>query len=210
MPTPINTLLADVSLIPVAVIVDEQKAVPLAQALRDGGIKTIEVTLRTSTALKAIEQIAQQVPDLIIGAGSVVDSRQLRAAAEAGAQYAVSPGYTQALLEMDVLPYLPGASTAAEVMQLRDNGYFLQKFFPAENMGGLATLSALHPPIPDVSFCPTGGINRTLARAYLAEDFVFAVGGSWFIDSAALERGDFAKVSLIAEQALDFVSNTNA
>ena len=209
MTKPIGSLLSDVSLIPVAVIADEQKAVPLAQALRDGGIKTIEVTLRNSAALKAIEQIARQVPDLIVGAGSVIESRQLLAAAEAGAQYAVSPGYTQALLKMNVLPYLPGASTAAEVMQLREHGYFLQKFFPAENTGGLATLSALHAPIPDVSFCPTGGINETLARAYLAEDFVFAVGGSWFIDSNALERGDLAEVSMKAKQALDFVANAN-
>ena len=196
-----EALLSNTRLIPVAVIKQETHAVPLAETLLEAGISTIEVTLRTPVALKAIEQIAQRVPELIVGAGSAIEKQHLTSAANAGAQYAVSPGYTDELLSANVLPYLPGASTAAEVMYLRERGFFFQKFFPAEAMGGLATLQAIHAPLSDVKFCPTGGITAALAPAYLAQDYVAAIGGSWFLPAEALDKGDFVSISAAAKLA---------
>ena len=203
----IDQLLSGIQLIPVTVIDDEHLAVPLANALRDAGIRTIEVTLRTQSALSAIERIAALVPDIVVGAGSVIETQQAYAAADAGAQYIVSPGHTNELLDTTVLPYLPGATTASEVMHLRSRGYLFQKFFPAEAMGGLDTLKAIHAPIPDVRFCPTGGINASLAPEYIAQDCVFAIGGSWFIDAQSLRIGDLTKVTSTAKSALELVSH---
>ena len=207
MKNTIEQLLSQVQLIPVAVINQPNQAVPLAQALLAAGIKTIEVTLRTGAALHAIEQIANHVPELVVGAGSVVDSDQMSAVASAGAQYAISPGFTEELLAIDTIPYLPGASTAAEVMHLRSRGYFFQKFFPAEPMGGLATLKAIHAPLSDVKFCPTGGITAPLSREYLAEEFIFAVGGSWFLDLHTIEQGDTDAITTQAKHALASVNH---
>ena len=195
MSSSVEELLSGIRLIPVVTINSVQHAEPLAEALLSAGIGTIEVTLRTDAALNAIEAIAKHVPEIILGVGSVTKPQQTSSAADAGAQYAVSPGHTNELLTNNALPFLPGASTASEVMSLRERGYFYQTFFPAEPSGGLAMLKAIHAPIPDVKFCPTGGINASNASIYISEPFISAVGGSWFIDTNAVERGDFTTVT---------------
>jgi 2-dehydro-3-deoxyphosphogluconate aldolase/(4S)-4-hydroxy-2-oxoglutarate aldolase len=198
----IDQLLHGIHLVPVVTVQQVHQAVPLANALLEAGIRTLEVTLRTDAALESIEAIAGDVPDMLVGAGSVIDAPQMLSVANAGGRYAVSPGYTDALLEAACLPYLPGASTASDVLYLRERGYFLQKFFPAEAAGGLALLDAIHAPIPDVSFCPTGGLNAELAAAYLQMPYVKAVGGSWFIPRSSLESGDFTAITKAAGGAL--------
>jgi 2-dehydro-3-deoxyphosphogluconate aldolase/(4S)-4-hydroxy-2-oxoglutarate aldolase len=198
----IAQLLHGTHLVPVITVPHVHQAVPLANALLAAGIQTLEVTLRTDAALEAIEAIAHGVPEMLVGAGSVIDPQQMQSVANAGGRYAVSPGYTEALLAAACLPYLPGASTAAEVLSLRERGYFLQKFFPAEAAGGLTYLDAIHAPIPDVGFCPTGGLNAELAAAYLQRPYVKAVGGSWFIPKSALESGGFAAITRAASGAL--------
>lgn len=198
----VDQLLHGIRLVPVVTVPNVEQAVPLANALLEAGIRTLEVTLRTDAALEAIEAIARDVPEMLVGAGSVIDPPQMRSVADAGGRYAVSPGYTDALLAAACLPYLPGASTASEVLYLRERGYFLQKFFPAEAAGGLTFLDAIHAPIPDVGFCPTGGLSAELAAAYLQRPYIKAVGGSWFIPKPALEGGDFAAITKAASAAL--------
>lgn len=198
----IDQLLDEMRLIPVVVVQHVHQAVPLANAMLEAGIYTLEVTLRTDAALEAIEAIARDVPELLVGAGSVTNPTQMLAVASAGARYAVSPGCTDALLAAACLPYLPGASTVSEVLYLRERGHFLQKFFPAEAAGGLTFLDAVNAPIPDVRFCPTGGLNAELAAAYLQRPNVQAIGGSWFIPKASLEHGDFATITKAAAGAL--------
>ena len=197
----ITELLKDVSLIPVVVINQLHEAATLGNALQIAGFNTIEVTLRTDTALPAVELLARDFPDLLVGAGSIIEPSQMTSAASAGARYAVSPGFTDQLLESACLPYLPGAATAAEIMYLRARGYSNLKFFPAEAAGGVGYLDAISGPIPDVNFCPTGGLHADSAKAYLQRDNVFAVGGSWFIDKNALQDGNVSVLSEKAAQA---------
>jgi len=190
--------------IPVVVLEDAVMAVPLARALVAGGLKVIEVTLRTGAAMDAIERIAGEVEDAIVGAGTVLSKGQLVASARAGARFIVSPGVNSDLLKAaqdSPVPFLPGAATASEVMQLMDMGYTMQKFFPAEPAGGIAYLKALASPLPAVSFCPTGGISEKNAGAYLALPNVVCVGGSWVTPKDALGRGDWARVTELARQA---------
>ena len=197
-----SDILNGISLVPVVAISRKEHAVPLAQAFLAAGINTIEVTLRTDCALAAIEAIAHAVPDISVGAGSVIEAEQMKVVTGAGADYAVSPGYTDELIDAACLPYLPGASTASEVLYLRDKGFRLQKFFPAQASGGLAALKAIHAPIPDVRFCPTGGLNAVTAAQYLEHAFVEAVGGSWFIDQQAIDQGSWDSVEASAARAL--------
>ena len=197
----ITELLKDVFLIPVVVINQLHEAATLGNALQIAGFNTIEVTLRTDTALPAVELLARDFPDLLVGAGSIIEPSQMTSAASAGARYAVSPGFTDQLLESACLPYLPGAATAAEILYLRAKGYSNLKFFPAEAAGGVGYLDAISGPIPDVSFCPTGGLHADSAKAYLQRDNVFAVGGSWFIDKNALQDGNVPALSDKAAQA---------
>jgi len=204
----IDQLLGDIRVIPVVAIQYPHHAVPLANAMLEAGIRTLEITLRTDAALEAIEDIARDVPAMLVGAGSVIDPTQMSSVASAGARYAVSPGYTHALLAAASLPYLPGASTASEVLYLRERGYFLQKFFPAEAAGGLTFLDAITAPIADVRFCPTGGLNAELAAAYLQRPYVQAVGGSWFISSSSLERGDYTAITKAASKVLKALTGT--
>lgn len=189
--------------IPVLVIEDLHHAVPLARALVAGGLPVLEVTLRTPVALAAIEAMAQ-VPGARVGAGTVLGPHDVMRAKNAGATFAVSPGTTPALISACVaksLPLLPGAATASEVMGLLEQGYTAMKFFPAGPAGGPAMLRALHGPLPQVTFCPTGGVSPANAPEYLALPNVVCVGGSWVAPAAMMAAGDWDAITALARQA---------
>ena len=179
---------------PVVVIDDADDAVPTARALLAGGIGVIELTLRTPAALSAIERVAAEVPDIVIGAGTVVSPDQAKQAADAGAKFLVTPGCTDAVVDAcfeSGLPFLPGASTVSEAMRLAERGLTALKFFPAEASGGVAYLKSIAGPLPSLRFCPTGGITVASAPSYLALPNVGCIGGSWLtasLDPAAIEK----------------------
>lgn len=201
----VGELLKRERIVPVVVIDDAAKAVPLARTLMEAGLNSIEVTLRSAAALAAIEQIATKVPGLIVGAGSLRRSEQISDIREAGAQFAVAPGWAPGLLdaaEVAGLPLLPGAATAAEMMQLFERGYALQKFFPAELAGGIPYLRAVGAPLPELRFVPTGGITAELAGDYLALPNVAAVGGTWITPKCLLDAGDFDRIGQLAADAI--------
>ncbi|MEV1248347.1 bifunctional 4-hydroxy-2-oxoglutarate aldolase/2-dehydro-3-deoxy-phosphogluconate aldolase [Nonomuraea sp. NPDC050022] len=190
--------------IPVVVIDDVETAVPLTRALVAGGLPVIEVTLRTAGALEAIARIAAEVPEATVGAGTIRTSADIAASLAAGAKFLVSPGTTLTLADaMDAsgLPYLPGAATASEAMALAERGLKELKFFPAEPAGGVAYLKALSAPLPDVRFCPTGGIRPATAPDYLALPNVGCVGGTWLTPADALAAGDWGRVEKLASEA---------
>lgn len=197
-------LLAGTSVIPVVTIEDSALAVPLATALVAGGLSVIEITLRSGAALGAIEAIAGEVEGAIVGAGTVLSKGQLVASARAGARFLVSPGVNPDLLkaaEDAPVPLMPGAATPSEAMTLMDAGYTIQKFFPAEPAGGLAYLKALSGPLPAIRFCPTGGVTRDNAPAYLAAPNVICVGGSWITPPDAVARGEWNRIETLAREA---------
>lgn len=186
--------------IPVLVIEDLDHAEPLAKALVAGGLPVLEVTLRTDAALDAI-RIMAQVEGAIVGAGTVLTPDQMQAAAEAGARFAVAPGATSALVDaarLNNMPLLPGAQTCSEVMSLLEQGYTVQKFFPAEAIGGVTALKSISGPLPQVRFCPTGGISAARAPEYLALSNVICVGGSWVAPAPAMASGDWPAITELA------------
>lgn len=198
-----ETLCRKAPVIPVLVIEDAAHAAPLAEALIAGGLTVLEVTLRTPAALDAIAAMSA-VPGGIVGAGTVLTPDDVRAAQDAGAQFAVSPGATDRLLdacEAAGLPILPGAATASEAMRLLERGYGVQKFFPASAIGGAPALKALGGPLPQVRFCPTGGIDTANAADYLALDNVLCVGGSWVAPRQLVQKGEWAAITGLARQA---------
>jgi 2-dehydro-3-deoxyphosphogluconate aldolase/(4S)-4-hydroxy-2-oxoglutarate aldolase len=190
--------------IPVIVLDRVEDAVPMARALVAGGVKVLEVTLRTPVALQCMEAIARAVPDAIVGAGTVRSVADARAALDAGCRFAVSPGYTseigRACREMG-LPLLPGVATGSEVMMANADGYRFLKFFPATAAGGIPMLKALAGPFHDVVFCPTGGITPETAPQFLALPNVRVCGGSWLTPAEAVKAGDWARITQLAEQA---------
>lgn len=197
-------LLSRVAVIPVLVIERIEDAVPLGRALVAGGLYVLEITLRTPVALDALQRIVGEVEGAVCGAGTVLDAGQLRAAETAGAKFAVSPGATEHLITAarhSALPLLPGAATASESMALVEQGFLLQKFFPAEPMGGTATLAAFASPLPMVRFCPTGGIDQAKAPAYLKLANVVAVGGSWMAPKAMIANHSWAEITTLATAA---------
>jgi len=197
-----SEILAAGPVLPVVVLERATDAVPLARALLAGGVRVMEVTLRTPCALAGIGAIAREVAGMTVGAGTLLEVEDLNAARAAGAAFGVSPGATPALLRAARRwPFLPGASTPSEVMAARESGYSTLKFFPAAAAGGVAMLRALAGPFPDVRFCPTGGIDATSAADYLALPNVVCVGGSWLAPRALLEAGDWASVGRLAAQA---------
>jgi 2-dehydro-3-deoxyphosphogluconate aldolase/(4S)-4-hydroxy-2-oxoglutarate aldolase len=190
--------------IPVVVVEREEEAVPLARALHRGGIGIIELTLRTPAGLAAIERVAAEVPEVVVGAGTVTTPEQASAAQRAGAQFIVTPGAPPRLLSavLDTgLPLLAGAATLTEILQLREHGEQAVKFFPAEASGGTPYLRAVAGPVPDMRFCPTGGISETNAPEYLALMNVGCVGGSWLTPKMAVESGDWDTVERLAAAA---------
>jgi len=200
----LGPIVAGVSVIPVVVLDSAAAAVPLATALVAGGLKVIEITLRTGAALEAIKAIAGEVEGAVVGAGTVLSKGQFVASEKAGARFAVSPGVSPDVLAAaadSAIPLMPGAATASEVMTLMDEGYTIQKFFPAEPAGGLAYLKALSAPLPDISFCPTGGIDLRNAPAYLALPNVVCVGGSWVAPKQAIAAGDWSRIERLAREA---------
>ena len=193
---------AGVRVIPVLVVEDITQARALAEALVAGGLPVLEVTLRTPCALDAITEMSR-VPGAVVGAGTVLNAAVAQAAKAAGAQFAVSPGATPALLdacERLGLPLLPGATSASEVMALLERGHDFQKFFPAEASGGAAALKGIGGPIPQVAFCPTGGVTPTNLGGYLALDNVLCAGGSWLAPPAMMQAGEWDGIRALAEQ----------
>ena len=190
--------------IPVIVLQRVEDAVPLAEALLAGGVKVLEVTLRTPVALRCIEAIAKALPEALVGAGTIRSAADAQAALDAGSRFAVSPGYTA---EIGVacrrigLPLLPGVATASEVMAASADGLDFLKFFPAVQAGGLAMLKALGGPFPDIVFCPTGGITVESAPQFLALSNVKVCGGSWLTPADAVAAGDWARITRLAREA---------
>ncbi|TAL54971.1 MAG: bifunctional 4-hydroxy-2-oxoglutarate aldolase/2-dehydro-3-deoxy-phosphogluconate aldolase [Methylovulum sp.] len=193
---------------PVMVIQNLEDAVPLAEALVAGGIKVLEITLRTPIALEAIKLISENVKDAIVGAGTITTAEQLKAAEDAGAVFAISPGLTPALLtaaQTGNIALIPGIATLSELMMGMEYGLDHFKFFPAEAAGGIPMLKAIAGPMPTITFCPTGGISPENYRAYLALSNVACVGGSWLAPADAVKNKNWAKVSELAKQAIDNV-----
>jgi 2-dehydro-3-deoxyphosphogluconate aldolase/(4S)-4-hydroxy-2-oxoglutarate aldolase len=202
-PTALDVM-RDAPVIPVIVLHDVGHAVPLARALVAGGIRMLEVTLRTPAALACIEAIARDVPDAVIGAGTVRSAADAQAASMAGARFAVSPGYTHAVGAAchDLgLALLPGVATGSEIMAAQEDGFAQLKFFPALQAGGLAMLKAWGGPFGDVVFCPTGGIQAGNAAEFLALPNVACVGGSWLTPADAVAAGDWARITALAREA---------
>lgn len=200
----IESLVSDVPVIPVIVVERIEHAVPMAEALVAGGLAILEVTLRTPVALAAVEAIAARVAGARVGVGSVIDPRQFADARNAGATFAVSPGATAELddaARAAGIEWLPGAQTASEVLALRARGHRFVKFFPAAAAGGVGWLKSVAGPIPDVRFCPTGGITAANARDYLALPSVACVGGSWVIPSSAVRAGRWSEIEALAREA---------
>jgi len=196
--------------VPVMVIRNIDDALPMAKALAAGGIGIFEVTLRTEVALEAIGVIAAAMPEAMIGAGTVINAQQYDAAVAAGAKFVISPGYSQVLLEhakTGTAPLIPGISTPSEIVTALQLGYDHLKFFPAEANGGAAALKAIAGPLPQVRFCPTGGISLSNVADYMALNCVATVGGSWMIPNDAIERGDWAKVTELSKQAISLIES---
>ena len=200
----IRSILALGPVMPVIVIDDAANAVPLAEALLDGGLSTIEITLRTPAALGAMEAIAKSCPDMVIGAGTILDKKDAEAARDAGAVFAVSPGATPDLIAgcADAgIALLPGATSASEAMLLLEQGFDALKFFPAVPSGGAPFLKSLASPLPQITFCPTGGITQATAPDFLALDNVGCVGGSWLASRDDIANKDFATITERAKAA---------
>ena len=190
--------------VPVIVIERLEDAVPLAKALIAGGVKVLEVTLRTECALDAIKKIIKEVPEAVVGAGTVTTVEQLKQVTEAGVEFIITPGITDSILKAAVegtVPVIPGIATISE-LTAQEYGLTALKFFPAEINGGVAALKAFAGPCGYMKFCPTGGVNPKNYRDYLALDNVLCVGGTWFIPTDAIAKGDFAKITEMAKEAV--------
>ncbi len=192
-------------IIPVVVIEDVKDAVPLAQSLVEGGVQIIEVTLRSSCALEAIELIAKNAPKMRVGAGTILNPTQLEQAQNRGAEFLISPGLTIKLLEhakKKDMPLIPGVSSSSEVMQALELGYSALKFFPAEYCGGVKLLNAFNGPFKGVKFCPTGGISIDNMRSYLNLENVLCVGGSWLTPKHLIQNKEWDKITEICKRSL--------
>lgn len=201
-----TTVLRVSPVIPVVTIDDPQHAVPVARALVAGGVRIIELTLRTNSALTSLKAIANEVPEILLGAGTILTPGQADAAVAAGAQFLVSPGVTPALLDHMLtfeVPILPGVATVGEVMAVLERGLDAMKFFPAGPAGGPNYLAAIGAPVPEVQFCPTGGISLATAPDYLKLANVSCVGGSWLTPRAAVEGADWQHITQLARKAAE-------
>ena len=200
-----ETVLKTGPVVPVIVVNDLKHAVPMAKALVAGGVRVLEVTLRTPVAMEALRAIIKEVPEAIVGAGTVLNTQQLHEVTEAGAQFVISPGITESLLKAATdgpIPLIPGISTVSELMTGMDYGLREFKFFPAEANGGVKALQAIAGPFPQVLFCPTGGITPANYRDYLALKSVLCIGGSWLVPADALEQGDWNRITELAREAV--------
>ena len=191
--------------VPVIVVNKLEHAVPMAKALVAGGVRVLEVTLRTPCALDALKAMVKEVPEAIVGAGTVLNPQQLKEVTDAGAQFIISPGLTEPLLRAATdgsVPLIPGISTVSELMTGLVYGLREFKFFPAEANGGVKALQAIGGPFPQVRFCPTGGISPANYRDYLALKSVLCIGGSWLVPADALEAGDYDRITRLAQEAV--------
>jgi 2-dehydro-3-deoxyphosphogluconate aldolase/(4S)-4-hydroxy-2-oxoglutarate aldolase len=201
----LTQLLRAARVIPVLTIERAADAVPLARALGAGGVRVLEMTLRTSAAIDAAKAMIAEVPEAIVGIGTVLTTEDLARAESLGAHFAVSPGATPELLDAaaaGALPFLPGIATASELMQAQTRGFTLVKFFPAEQSGGINALRALAGPFPQARFCPTGGIGEANAATWLAEPNVLAVGGSWLCPAAEIRSANWAGITAICDRTM--------
>jgi len=200
----IEKILSSAPVVPVVVIEKLEDAAPLARALYNGGLIALEITLRTPIAAEAVKLMKEAVPEAYVGTGTVIDKATFNASVEAGADFMVSPGVNDELLalakESDI-PFLPGAATPSEVMKLASQGFKFLKFFPAEAAGGTAMLKSIGGPLPQVTFCPTGGISLETAPNYLALKNVICVGGTWMLDKQLIENKDWQAIEALARQA---------
>jgi 2-dehydro-3-deoxyphosphogluconate aldolase/(4S)-4-hydroxy-2-oxoglutarate aldolase len=200
----IEKILASAPVVPVVVIDKLEDAAPLAKALFNGGLKALEITLRTPIAAQAVKLMKEAVPEAYVGTGTVIDKASFDASVEAGADFMVSPGVNDeliALAKSTDIPFLPGAATPSEVMKLASHGFKFLKFFPAEAAGGTAMLKSIGAPIPNITFCPTGGITLATAPDYLALKNVICVGGTWMLDKQLIESKDWQAIEALARQA---------
>lgn len=201
----IDQICTQARILPVITIARDADILPLADALAAGGIRTLEVTLRSEHGLKAIQVLREQRPELCVGAGTVLDRKMFAAVEAAGAQFVVTPGITEDILKAGVesdVPLLPGISTPSELMMGYALGYRRFKLFPAEISGGVAAIKAFAGPFGDVRFCPTGGVNPGNVRNYMALANVMCVGGTWMLDSGWIKNGDWAKIETCSAEAL--------
>lgn len=202
----IRQVLAACPLMPVITIDDPDHAVPLCRSLVEGGLRVLEITLRTEHGVEAIRAVRQALPEALVGAGTVTSLRQFREVEWAGAQFVITPGVTEAILDFAItatVPLLPGVATASDLMLAYSRGYRQFKFFPAEVAGGTRALKAFAGPFPDVIFCPTGGIRQDTAADYLALDNVVTVGGTWLTPADVIARRDWPAITNIARASLD-------
>jgi 2-dehydro-3-deoxyphosphogluconate aldolase/(4S)-4-hydroxy-2-oxoglutarate aldolase len=196
--------------VPVIVLHDPAHAVPLAHALLEGGIDVMEITLRSDAALASIEAVARAVPQMHLGAGTVTRVTEVQQVIDAGAKFALSPGCTDALVDevkKALLPFIPGVMTPGEVMLRREQGFTLMKLFPAAQAGGLGMLKALGAPIPDVAFCPTGGVSPENLTSFLKLPNVAMAGGSWLTPADAMAAGDWKRITQLAREATDLAAS---
>jgi 2-dehydro-3-deoxyphosphogluconate aldolase / (4S)-4-hydroxy-2-oxoglutarate aldolase len=201
----LTALFTSARVVPVLTINKTEDAVPLARALVSGGVRMLEVTLRTPVAVEAAKAIIANVPDAVVGIGTILNAGDLARAQELGAKFGISPGATPELLKAAAdspLPFAPGIATASELMQALAHGFDIVKFFPAEQAGGIKALRALAGPFPQVKFCPTGGIGETNAPLWLAEPNVIAVGGSWLCQSVDIKSGNWAGITAMCERTI--------
>ncbi|NDJ58002.1 bifunctional 4-hydroxy-2-oxoglutarate aldolase/2-dehydro-3-deoxy-phosphogluconate aldolase [Enterobacteriaceae bacterium 4M9] len=204
--TSAENILKSGPVVPVIVVKNIEHAVPMAKALVAGGVRVLEVTLRTECALDAIRLIAKEVPEAIVGAGTVINAQQLADVTAAGARFAISPGLTEPLLKAataGTIPLIPGICSVSELMLGMEYGLREFKFFPAEANGGVKALQAIAGPFSQVRFCPTGGITPANYRDYLALNSVLCIGGSWLVPQDALEAGDYERITRLAREAVD-------
>lgn len=202
-------LLKGARLVPVLTIASEAHAVPLAKALCAGGVRTLEITLRTAAGAAAAKLIKAEVPEAIVGLGTVLTGRDLDLCREMGLRFAFSPGASPALLDAAAaagIDFVPGVQTASEIMACLERGFDVMKFFPASQAGGIPTLKALAGPFPQVKFCPTGGISEEQAATWLKLPNVLAVGGSWLAPAEMVEAGDWADITARAKKSMDLLS----
>lgn len=205
-----STVFAASPLVPVMVIKKLEDAIPMAQALLAGGINVFEITLRSAVALEAIKLISEAMPQALVGAGTVISSQQYDDALEAGASFVISPGATISLLKHAAegdAPLIPGTVTPSEMMAALELGYDHLKFFPAEANGGALALKAISAPLPQLRFCPTGGISQKNVAEYLALDCVATVGGSWIVPNEAVAAGNWQEVTRLTQDALAFIDS---
>lgn len=203
-----NEKIGSLGIVPVVVLNDAKDAVPLAQALMDGGLPCAEVTFRTAAAEESIKNISENCPDMLVGAGTVLSIEQVDRAVAAGAKFIVAPGFDPELVDYCLeknIPVFPGCITPSEITQAVKRGLEIVKFFPAEQYGGVATIKALAGPFPNLKFMPTGGINAKNLASYLESDKIFVCGGSWMVKGDLIKAGDFDKIRELTAEAVALV-----